>query len=447
MKLRKLSGTIYVRFLAAFIGTFLISLLIPAIYTNVAQAPDIRRNMKDGIRETSEKIKLLINAYSFTPAEAVRLMKTRETDIITADSLAELDSDFIESLSTEQLNAAKNGEVIAPPPSKEDKKRFSLFLAGGKWIYIHPNMQDNPLSRFMRTQFYFVAIPMLLGTILLFFTAITIARPIKKLSIASKRVALGDLTVQIDYTGRGEIRELTDNFNQMVTALSANEYLHKEFVSNVSHEFNTPITSLKGYAKLLKRTSLPEEKRLEYADIIIYESDRLSRLSGDLLRLSELEQKGKIEKKEPFSLDEQIRDAVILLQNVWEGKDLSLHVDLPDVLYEGDRTLLYQVWINLISNAVKYTEKSGTIRIVLEYGTCITVSIADTGIGMTDAQKEHIFSRFYKADQARNSPGTGLGLAIAKKIIELHGGTIQVESTLYEGTRFCVTLPLLHECF
>lgn len=229
----------------------------------------------------------------------------------------------------------------------------------------------------------------------------------------------------------------------MVKKLSINEYLHKDFVSNVSHEFKTPITSLIGYAKLLKKTDITDNQRKEYTDIIISESERLSNLSSNLLKLSELGNKGIGLKKEEIQLDEQIRDAILLLQNLWEKKNLELDLNLECLDFVGDKELMYQVWINLISNAIKYSNENGKLTINLNKSDMITVEIIDEGVGMTKDEEEKIFLRFYKADKSRNTTGTGLGLTIVKEIVELHGGTISVQSEVGKGSKFVVVLAMM----
>ena len=191
----------------------------------------------------------------------------------------------------------------------------------------------------------------------------------------------------------------------------------------------------------MKRDNLTAEQRAEYADIIIAESSRLSRLSTDLLKLSELDNKNSITDFTEFSLDEQVRSVIILLQHNWENKNISLDISLEKLNYIGDETLLHQIWVNLISNAIRYTANNGEIKITLEKHDNIIFTITDNGKGMTEEEIKNVFRRFYKADKSRSSEGTGLGLAIAKKIAVLHGGDITVTSTETKGTTFIVTLP------
>ena len=441
-KIRNFFGSIYMRFLVVVIGTFALSLIIPALGLNAAKAPEIRRDTHSSMTETARNIQNLVNSHEMTAEEAIALFENGDADIAVLNSLDELDF----PLSAMDMQTLERGDILSKMPDRENRAMFAVFAAEDKWIIVRPDRHRGPMADFMGMQIFYVAVPLALGTVLIVLASITVARPIKCISNASKRVAEGDFSVQLEPKGSGEIRELTENFNSMIRGLSANEYLHKEFVSNISHEFNTPITSLKGYAKLLKRDDLTSEQLGEYADIIISESDRLSRLSADMLKLSELENGGISPEQKSFSLDEQIRSAVILLQQSWESKSLELDVDLEEVYFTGDESLLYQLWVNLISNAVRYTERGGTIGISLtEKGGAVTVSVKDSGRGMTAGEMENVFRRFYKADKSRSSEGTGLGLAIAKKIAELHGGDIMVSGAVGNGSTFTVVLPISQE--
>jgi len=443
-RLKKIFGSIYVRFLAIFIGAFLVSLLIPALGVNMTKAPEIERVTSDSISNVAVKIRQYTDSGEMTLDEAISLFEGMEYEIQVFDNLHDtrlwLNDEDMKIIVDEKKILVRDN---APPgPHRKDfHKVFAVFSADGKWVVITPDIKVGAMAVFRANQFWFVAIPLVLGTILIILASITVAKPIKEISRASQKIAKGDFSVRLKIKGSGEIRELAENFNRMTDELSSNEYLHKEFVSNVSHEFGTPITSIQGYAKLMKRDNLTAEQRAEYADIIISESARLSRLSADLLKLSELDNKGSISELTEFSLDEQIRSVIILLQHSWENKNISLDISLDEVTYNGDEALLHQIWVNLISNAVRYSEKDGEIRITLEKRDNVIFTITDNGKGMTEDEAKNVFRRFYKADKSRCSEGTGLGLAIAKKIALLHGGDITVTSTENIGTTFTVTLP------
>lgn len=284
----------------------------------------------------------------------------------------------------------------------------------------------------------------LVSAICIFVAVRLLVRPIRKISEASKRVAQGDFSARVHVSPKDhdEMAELAKNFNTMTEALSQNELLHKDFVSNVSHEFKTPLTSMRGYAKLLKKEGLPEEKRQAYLDILITETERLSQLSSSLLKLSELEHNRMVLHRAPFSLDEQLRDVLVLLQAAWEQRALEIDLEFEPVTFVGDPELLYQVWVNIIGNAIKFSRDGGrlSVRLRQHQQDVVRVEIEDTGVGMSEAVQARIFDRFYKGDVSRGSGGTGLGLAISKRIVELHGGEIQVTSIEGSGSCFRVVL-------
>lgn len=428
--------SIYFRFIFAFLGAYVISLLIPATGMYFIQVPNIKNSVNQIMVSKAQSLENLIEKYNISLNDAIKLIQSEDIVIEQFESSEKLPV----TLTDNQMKQIENGNIITNIDTTQYRQMYAAFKVSNRWMYMHLNNRNNTMAHFFSLLIFLIVVPLILGSILLSFTTYTITKPIKKLSIASKRVAKGNLKEQIDAKGKGELRELIDNFNHMVKELSTNEYLHKEFVSNVSHEINTPITSLIGYAKLLKRKTLTDEKRNEYADILIYESERLSKLTSDLLRLSEVEKRGSIEKLEPFSLDEQLRDAVVLLQYSWENKNLDIDLDLDEIQYSGDQALMYQVWINLISNAIKYSENGGNIHISLKQNEKIIVTISDDGIGISEEDLQKVFLRFYKVDKARNSSGTGLGLSLVKKIVELHGGSIEVTSELNKGSTFTVKL-------
>lgn len=268
--------------------------------------------------------------------------------------------------------------------------------------------------------------------------------PIRTLNNATKEIAAGNFDVEVSIRNRAEeFAELQTNFNAMVRELRANEYLKKDFVSGVSHEMKTPLSIIGGYAKLLRDgEDLSEEERREYLDLIISETERLTSLTSNMLRLSRMDSEEIKPKHQRFSLDEQIREAVVLLEPKWSVKELEMDVDLAEVWAWGDSELLIQVWINLIGNAVKYTEKGGSLRIGLtETADKHVVTVADTGCGMNQEDLARAFDRFYQADTSRRKEGSGLGLAIVRRIVELHHGSVSAKSEPGQGSIFTVELP------
>ena len=239
------------------------------------------------------------------------------------------------------------------------------------------------------------------------------------------------------------ICELTDNFNRMVQELNSIESLRNDFVTTVSHEFKTPLAAIEGYATLLQDPSLSEADRNEYTRIIIDSTRQLTTMTGNILLLSRLEKQEIVTGRTMFSLDEQIRQAILLLEPLWEKKHLNLDIDLTACKFYGNCEMLQQVWINLLQNAIKFTPAGGMLSAKLVItGDKVRVSIRDTGVGMDDATMKRIFEKFYSRNSDPNEKGNGLGLSITKRIIDLMHGTIEVSSQVDEGSCFTVILPL-----
>jgi two-component system, OmpR family, phosphate regulon sensor histidine kinase PhoR len=261
---------------------------------------------------------------------------------------------------------------------------------------------------------------------------------------AMNRIAHGDFTVSLTDDEHDPYNELAITVNNMARELGSMETLRQEFVSNVSHEIQSPLTSISGYAALLEDDTLPPAQRIHYVEIIKTESKRLSKLSANLLKLSSLEAGIVPLSMRNYRLDRQLQNTTILLEPQWSKKNISIEADLDKVVISADEELLSQVWINLMNNAVKFTPEGGTIHITLSSdGEKINCTVADSGIGIALADQIHVFERFYKADKSRDRSlgGNGLGLSLVKKIVELHGGSVTLESDLGKGTLFTVTFP------
>ncbi len=271
-----------------------------------------------------------------------------------------------------------------------------------------------------------------------------ILRPIGSISLAAKQVADGDFSVHVPNSKSLQaICELTDNFNRMVQELNSIESLRNDFVTTVSHEFKTPLAAIEGYATLLQDPSLSEADRNEYTRIIIDSTRQLTTMTGNILLLSRLEKQEIVTGRTTFSLDEQIRQAILLLEPLWEKKHLNLDIDLTACKFHGNCEMLQQVWINLLQNAIKFTPAGGMLSAKLVItGDKVRVSIRDTGVGMDDATIKRIFEKFYSRNSDPNEKGNGLGLSITKRIIDLMHGTIEVSSQVDEGSCFTVILPL-----
>lgn len=282
----------------------------------------------------------------------------------------------------------------------------------------------------------------LLGTALTAFLSKKTLNPIRKVIAATHKVAGGDFSVKVDLKGIEELEELSQSFNKMTQELSSIETLRNDFVNNFSHEFKTPISSIRGFAKLLKENHLTEEERREYLDIIITESERLAALSTNVLILSKYENLEIIPDKAPFRLDEQIRKVIVLMEPKWSSKGINVNVELDKVVYCGNEDLTEQIWLNLLDNAIKFSDQSGLINITLKnINNEIQFAIQDNGPGMDDQTKAHIFDKFYQGDTSHSQKGYGLGLPLVKRIAELCGGNVGVQSRPGQGSLFTVVLP------
>jgi len=267
--------------------------------------------------------------------------------------------------------------------------------------------------------------------------------PLREMLRATRAIADGDYSVRLsEIEGEGEFQELLRSFNIMARELQGTEILRNDFIDNFSHEFKTPIASIRGFAKRLLKGDMPPEQTEEYLRYIAEESERLSEMSTAILRLSSLENQVIPGETLDFSLDEQLRDCILALENRWSAKNIEVSADLPEIPYRGSAELLALVWMNLLENAVKYTPDGGKIAVSAyhKYGT-LTVEFADTGIGMTEETLSRIFDKFYQSDHTRNTKGNGLGLSIVRRAIELCGGDVAVESQPGIGSVFRVKLP------
>lgn len=275
-----------------------------------------------------------------------------------------------------------------------------------------------------------------------------ILKPITNLSNATSKVAKGDFQIYLEEEkgfGR-EVSEMVRNFNIMTNALKNIETLQNDFVSNVSHEFKTPLSTISGYAMLLQDETLSSEERDIYIERILTSTQRLSRLTENVLLISKLENQEIVLDKTTYSLDEQLRNDILALEPLWSEKEILWDIELDSIQFYGNKNMLSLVWSNLLANAIKFTSKNGAISVKLKAEqNQVVVSVSDTGIGMSEETLKHIFEKFYCADPSRHNSGNGLGLPLAKRIICLCAGSISVESQKGSGTTFTVSLPKQQE--
>ena len=285
----------------------------------------------------------------------------------------------------------------------------------------------------------------LTGSIVFLVIADIIVKPLTRLTNAIKELSNGNYNVRVDNVGQDEISKLNQGFNQMARQLAKQDETRQKFISDISHEFQTPLTSIQGFANILKEEDLPKEQRVKYANIILYNSKRLSSLAKNMLQLTLLDREEIELELTNYSLVEQMNRVISTQENQAMEKNIEIVFEMPkkEIFIEGDEQRLEQVWTNIISNAIKYTNEGGLITITMKKNSKdIEISIEDTGIGMSKEVVSHIFERFYREDKARNVEGNGLGLAIVKSIVDLHHGKIDILSQVDVGTNFIVRLPI-----
>lgn len=288
-----------------------------------------------------------------------------------------------------------------------------------------------------------LVISSVIGTSISAMASEKILKPLNQLIKATKIVSTGNFSVRVkEVNNQSEIADLLRNFNHMAEELGSIEMFRDDFINNFSHEFKTPIVSIRGFAKQLQNENLSLETRREYTDIIISESERLTNMAANVLLLSKFENQQIITNQTEYELDEQIRNCIILLEKQWNMKNIEIHLDLEPVKINSNAEMLSHLWINLIENAIKYSDNNSHITIEChERDDNIQFQISDAGNGMDDNTLKHIFDKFYQGDQSHAERGNGLGLSIVKRIVELGKGDIAVESKIGQGTTFTVTLP------
>ena len=267
-------------------------------------------------------------------------------------------------------------------------------------------------------------------------------KPIKEIESAMEKISEGDFSIRLETkSNTKEIKEIFYGFNMMAKELQSTEILQSDFVSNVSHEFKTPINAIEGYSMLLQNDETLTDEQREYLDKIIFNTQRLSSLTGSVLLLSKLENQSIASQKTHFDLDEQIRKSILALESAWESKNIEFDIEMDDTDFVGNEALLHHIWDNLISNAIKFSDYNGEIKIRLyNQKDKIIFTISDKGIGISEDAKKHIFDKFYQVDSSHKQEGNGLGLALVKKIIDLEGGEIFVQSNDDKGCTFTVVL-------
>lgn len=270
-------------------------------------------------------------------------------------------------------------------------------------------------------------------------------KPVNQLLDRLDGLANGDYKAKFNFgpiaSSIPAFKEIEDSLNATAKALENTEMLRSDFINNFSHEFKTPIVSIAGFTKLLRRGNLSEKEKQEYLEIIEEESLRLSYMANNVLNLTKVENRTVLTDASTYNLSEQLRANALLLSDKWTQKELDFDMEFDEHMISASRELLEQVWINLLDNAIKFSPRGGTITVsIAEENNCISVSISNAGKEIPEESLNRIFNKFYQADESHSSEGNGIGLAIVKAVVNLHNGRVSSESK--NGiTTFTVALP------
>ncbi len=318
---------------------------------------------------------------------------------------------------------------------------FGLYILFSVGVLSGPESSEIPTTELI---VIFVGSSILVGSCMTLLLSKYPMKPVNNLLNIMNRLASGDFSVRIKipkpWDEHPGIMELSDSFNKMAEELQSTEMLRSDFINNFSHEFKTPIVSIAGFAKLLKREQLTEQQA-EYVRIIEEESLRLSDMATNVLNMTKVENQSILTDVTTYNLSEQLRACILLLSSKWEKKEIEFLLDFQEHDVTGNEELLKHVWLNLIDNAVKFSPQNGTVEVVIaDYIGFVEVSVINKGIAIAPEDQKKIFNKFYQADESHSTQGNGVGLAIVKKVVDLHEGIVTVHSE--SGvTMFSVRLP------
>lgn len=447
--------SLYTRVVATFLAAIILGTVIGFIITFWVYREKLNETMHTTLNNFSQDIARI---YEILPVDeanlyvsGMRQLNAYHVRIYDGtgqfQSYGALNGHSPATVTVDQVKKVLDGEIVRVNASTVSPNLLGLPLKtkmGMKAMFVE--QLTAPTASFnIRWLSSFVAYSLIAGSLLILVASIFLVRPINKLTRATRQIAAGDFNVELNIKQKGEIGTLARSFEEMMHDLQHLEQMRRDFVSNVSHEVQSPLTSISGYAKALKHVSISDAERSRYLDIIIAEAERMSKMSDGLLKLSLLESQSQQLNRVSYGLDEQIRRVIVAIQPQWSARNISFELHLKAVTVTADYDLLNQVWTNIIGNSIKFSEDGGTISVsILQDAKNVAVQITDAGIGISVEDQKRIFERFFKADRShsRKYGGSGMGLAIVKQIVSLHQGDIRVESELGRGTTITVTLPV-----
>lgn len=447
--------SLYIRVVLTFLVSVIAGTVISFFVSTMIFEDQLNENAQINIRNFGQDIVQIYKTLPLSEAESyvsgMKLLNSYHIRIYDAtgqfQSYGKLNGHKSATVTKEQLKKVLDGGVVQDNPNGIATVLLGLPVKtemGAKAMFFET--LTPPSSLFVvQWASIFATCSLIAGSIIILIASIFLVRPIKKLTKATKRIAAGDFNVKLNIKQTGELGTLARSFEEMIHDLQQLEQMRREFVTNVSHEVQSPLTSISGYAQALKQVNLSEQERSRYLEIIIAEAKRMSKMSDNLLKLSMLESQSQQPRLSTLSLDEQIRRVIVTLQPQWSARNIHFELDLQGVKVLADHDQLNQVWTNILSNGIKFSKDGGVIHVSTKQDIKnVTIRISDTGIGIPLEDQKRIFERFFKSDRShsRKYDGSGMGLAIVKQIVSLHQGDIRVESEPGQGTTFIVTLPI-----
>ncbi|MGJ9382248.1 sensor histidine kinase [Salipaludibacillus sp. CF4.18] len=444
-----ITKSLYIRTIITFISVVIISILTSYSITSLFVNEEVI--FDEEVTKIATGVAQLIEITE--PESIPELIETLgefnfDLMLVNEDGVTYSPTDFSFTVDQETQETFLNSErppAILPYIKKEATRTVGIPIEISNEqhaMFIHMNYEEE-VNGFRKIIVGTLFLVLFIGSLLFLFASRYFVNPIKKLTNAAKEMATGNLSVRLKSKNKDEIGELITSFNYMASELEKIDKMRDDFVSNVSHEIQSPLTSIKGFTKAIRDEVVPVKNQKEYLDIIYQETDRLSRLSENLLQLASLDSEYHPFHPVTFKLDEQIRRSVLTTEPLWKKKDIQIHLDLGRKEVTGDEDLFEQVWVNLLTNAIKYSSQHSIITISMtEKESETKVSITDKGKGIPKEEIPYLFDRFYKVDKARTSvEGNGLGLAIVKRILSINHCSIDVESKEGRGSTFTVTIP------
>lgn len=427
--------SIYFQLVLIFLCVFFLSNILGTVITSLNTEQNLMSQMESQLIQTVESSKQFYEQDEVSRETLVKLFLDKYITIKFEDNVKGY------NINAANQNLLNNGEPILLHKKVPRHLSFSFPMAiiKTKDAYIIAEISVVGMGFDIKRMVMAAnVLSLIIGSLLFLLAGKMFVKPISKLTKATKKIAEGDFDIEIKSNRKDEIGNLISSFNTMAGELKSIEILRNDFISDISHEFKTPLTSIEGYTKLLKSCS--DEERNQYIDIITEETKRLSILSTNILTLNSIENENYPIYTEEFSLDEQIRKAILLLENKWIEKQIEWDIELESTKFKGNKNLMYQVWINIIDNAIKFSKIGGIIEIRLNNIDRIIFYIRDEGSGIASQDYKKVFEKFYKEDKSRNSDGNGLGLSIVKRIVHMHKGEISIESKVDYGTKLIIKL-------